>query len=125
MPTLTHSPSKPLPFSPLPPDPIQPAATANSLVAPQEPCKYPLSKRPFSPPSSLHTSLSHGTDTGICNQAPFPLLLPMEIDREVKQVSLKFPILIHRLERPIKLLAQGFGKELFDRHVEFLGEDHG
>ena len=38
-------------------------------------------------------------------------------------VLLELPVLVHRLDSPIELLPQGFGEELFDWHVEFLGED--
>ena len=36
----------------------------------------------------------------------------------------EFPIFVHRLDCPIKLLPQRLGEELFDGHVKFLGEDH-
>ena len=38
-------------------------------------------------------------------------------------VFLKLPVFVHRLDSPIEFLPQGLGKELFDWHVEFLGED--
>ena len=40
------------------------------------------------------------------------------------QVPLKFPVLFHGFDSPIKLLAQRLGKELLDRDVKLLREDH-
>lgn len=37
---------------------------------------------------------------------------------------LEFPILFSRLDGPVKLLAEGLGEELLNRHVEFLREYH-
>lgn len=36
----------------------------------------------------------------------------------------EFPIFVHRLDCPIKFLAQRLGEELFDWHVKSLREDH-
>ncbi len=37
----------------------------------------------------------------------------------------ELPILVNRLDCPIELLPQCFGKELLDRHVKLLREDNG
>jgi hypothetical protein len=37
--------------------------------------------------------------------------------------DLEIPVLIHRLDRPVELLAQRLGEELLNGYVELLGED--
>ena len=40
------------------------------------------------------------------------------------KTGLELPILVDRLDGPVELLAQSLGEELFNGHVELLGEDH-
>jgi hypothetical protein len=42
-----------------------------------------------------------------------------------KTRALEFPGLVHRLDSPIKLLAEGLREEFLDGHVEFLRKDDG
>ena len=43
---------------------------------------------------------------------------------QVSREGLKFPVLVHRLDCPLKFLSQRLGKELFNRDTKLFGKDH-
>ena len=58
-----------------------------------------------------------------CGRAP--LDARSHTSEDVGEKCLEFPGLIYRLDSPVEFLSQRLGEELFNRHIELLGEDDG